>query len=60
MQNQNLDQKSFGLNVLSFFLPFIGLILYLVFKKDQPNKAAGVGKWALIGFIIGFIGAISL
>jgi len=44
MQNQDLDNNSTGLNVLSFFIPIIGLVLYLVLKKDQPIKAAGIGK----------------
>lgn len=47
---QNQDQNSTGLNVLSFLIPLIGLILYLVYQKEQPIKAAGIGKWALIGF----------
>jgi len=51
MENQNLDQNSTGLNILSFLIPLIGLIMYLVFKADQPIKAAGIGKWALYGFI---------
>ena len=47
------DIPSTGLNILSFFFPLIGLILYLVFKNDTPIKAKALGKCALIGFIIG-------
>lgn len=50
MDNQNLDQNQVGLNVVGFLIPIVGLILYLVFQKDQPIKAAGIGKWSLIGF----------
>ena len=52
---QNQDQNSTGLNVLSFLIPLIGLILYLVYQKEQPVKAAGIGKWALIGFVVDVI-----
>lgn len=54
----NQDQNSTGLNVLSFFIPIIGLVLYLTYKSDQPIKASGVGKWALIGFGIGVLGVL--
>lgn len=47
-----VDENSTGLNVLSFFFPIVGLILYIVYNEKLPTKAKGVGKWALIGFII--------
>ena len=50
-----------GLNVLSFFFPLIGFILYLVFINDRPIKAKGCGKWALISFLVNlFIVIISI
>jgi len=49
------DKPSAGLNVLSFFFPIVGLVLYLVWMKDTPVKAKGCGKWALIGFIVSFV-----
>ncbi len=52
------DEPSTGLNVLSFFFPVVGLILYLVWKDATPLKANGVGKWALIGVIVGVVGSI--
>lgn len=36
-------------NVLSFFIPIVGLILYLVYEKRFPQKDKSAGKWALIG-----------
>lgn len=48
-----VDKESAGLNLLSFFFPFIGLILNLAFHDDKPIKAAACGKWGLIGFITG-------
>lgn len=51
--NQQEDQPSMGLNVLAFLFPLIGLILYLSYKKTTPVRAKAIGKWALIGFIVG-------
>ena len=31
----------------------IGLILFLCFQKTTPVRAKAIGKWALIGFIVG-------
>ena len=57
------DVPSMGLNVLSFFFPVIGLILYCVFYNRTPKKANGVGKAALISvgiqFALGLILGIS-
>ena len=47
------DIPSTGLNVLAFFIPLAGLILYLVYHDKTPNKAKAISKWALIGFGIG-------
>ena len=59
----NVDESSVGWGVLGFFFPLIGLILFLVWKRDYPLRAHSVGKGALIGFIVGlvlFIAAIVL
>ena len=45
-----VDIPSTGLNVLSFFIPLVGLILYCVHQNKTPRKARAIGKWALIGF----------
>lgn len=50
------DEPSSGINVLSFFFPVVGLILYLVWKDATPLKAKAAGKWGLIGFIAGIVG----
>lgn len=49
------DAKSSGFNALSFFFPVIGLILYLVWKDQYPVKSKGIGKWAIIGAVTGFV-----
>ena len=33
------DTKSVGLTILSFFIPLVGLILYLVQKDEKPIQA---------------------
>lgn len=47
------DVPSPGLNILSFFFPLIGLILFIVYHGKTPMKANSIGKWALIGFLVG-------
>lgn len=52
------DAPSAGFAVLCFFLPILGLILYLVWKDEYPLKAKSCGKGALIGVIIEVVGAV--
>ena len=33
----------------------IGLILFLCFQKTTPVRAKAIGKWALIGFVVGVV-----
>lgn len=46
--NQN-DQPSAGLNILSFLIPLVGLIIYLTERDRSPRKANSAGKAALWG-----------
>ncbi len=46
------DAPSAGFAVLSFFFPVVGLILYLVWHDDYPQKARSCGKGALISVIV--------
>lgn len=43
------DEPNKGLNIISFLLPIVGAILYLVYHEKEPKKAAALGKWALYG-----------
>ena len=47
-----------GWSLLSFFIPIVGLILYLVWKETSPSKAKAVGYGALIGFVISLCGGL--
>ena len=47
------DAPNAGFAVLGFFIPLVGLILYLLFSNNgQPLKAKSAGKGALIGVIV--------
>jgi flagellar FliL protein len=45
------DAPSKGFAVLSFFLPLVGFILWLVWNNSSPKKAKSCGIGALIGII---------
>ena len=56
VQNANVpDAPSTGFAILGFFIPIVGLILYLVNKDTAPLKAKSAGKGALIGFIVNIV-----
>ncbi len=46
------DKYSIGLNILSFFIPIVGLILCFVLKRKTPVRASGCGVWAFLGFVV--------
>tara|TARA_B110000285_G_scaffold124494_1_gene140529 strand:- start:48 stop:488 length:441 start_codon:yes stop_codon:yes gene_type:complete len=43
------DVPSSGLNIISFLIPLVGLIIYLTEKDKAPKKANAAGKAALWG-----------
>ncbi|MBO5982826.1 MAG: hypothetical protein J6Q06_03035, partial [Clostridia bacterium] len=42
-----------------FFTPIIGLILWLVWRVDKPERAKGVGIGTLISLIIGVVAVVA-
>lgn len=54
------DHSSFGFAVLGFFIPIVGLILFLIYEEKKPKRAKSAGKGALIGFITEIVLAIIL
>lgn len=54
------DQSSFGFAVLGFFIPIVGLILFLIYEGKKPKRAKSAGKGALIGFITKIVLSIIL
>lgn len=55
MQPTAQDNGSFGWAVLGFFLPIVGLILYLVWKTEKPLSARRAGMGALVSVIVGVV-----
>ena len=49
--NESEDSSSFGFAILGFFIPIVGLILFLIYEGKKPKRAKSAGKGALIGFI---------
>lgn len=45
------NKPSFGFAVLGFFIPLVGLILFLIYEGKKPQRAKSAGKGALIGFL---------
>lgn len=54
LQNKK-DKYSIGFNILAFFVPIVGLILFLIWKDETPKKAKGIGISALVGYILSII-----
>ncbi len=52
MPNQIANNGNIGWGILGFFIPLIGLILYLVWKDTRPKDSSYAGKGALISVII--------
>lgn len=49
------DAPSGVFAVVSFFLPIVGIILYIIWHKDYPLKAKSCLKGTVIGLIISFV-----
>jgi hypothetical protein len=50
--NKPQDKPSAVCDVLAFFFPLIGLILYLVWFNSYPVRAKEIGMWALAGEVV--------
>ena len=46
------DAPSTSYALLGFFIPIVGLILYLMNKETYPLRAKSAGKGAAIGFFV--------
>lgn len=54
------DAKSFWWALLCFMFPIVGLILFIVWRKEQPLRASSCGKGALISVIIDVVLSVIL
>lgn len=53
--HEQSDTGSFGWAVLGFFIPLVGLILWMIWKNDRPGDAGMAGKGALVSVIINVV-----
>lgn len=49
------DTGSIAWGILGFFIPFVGIILYFVWRKSSPKNAKKAGLGALVNIIFNFI-----
>lgn len=49
------EGSKIGYGMLGFFIPVVGLILYILWKKEKPSTARAAGKGALVSFVLGII-----
>lgn len=57
-QNVETEEKEgskFGWGVLGFFIPIVGLVLFLTWKKDRPKSSKAAGLGALISVILNLV-----
>lgn len=48
------DEPSTGRNVLAFFIPIVGWIMYFAKRDETPVMAKEILKWSWIGFAVNF------
>ena len=54
------DDGSIGWGILGFFIPIVGVILFIIWLHDKPKSGKSAGIGALIGIIMRIIMAIIL
>ncbi|EFK57882.1 hypothetical protein ACR78F_08700 [Sphingobacterium spiritivorum] len=52
---QNQEDLSTGLKVLSFCIPLFGAIYYFIKKDEAPVQAKSACKFAIYGVVVGII-----
>lgn len=55
---ENPNESTTAYTILGFFLPLIGLILFLLWQNEYPRRAKAAGKGALISVILTVVVAI--
>ena len=50
-QSLHDDSSNIGFAILGFFLPIVGLVIFLIYESNRPKRAKSVMKGVLIGFI---------
>ena len=49
------DKGGLGWAILGFIFPFIGLIMFLIWRKTRPNRAKSAGMGALVSVCINLV-----
>ncbi len=49
------DKGSIGWAILGFFVPLVGIILFIAWHKSKPNSARNAGAGALVSIIVNFV-----
>lgn len=57
-QKEDPSESTVGYAILGFFVPIIGLILFLLWNDEYPRRAKSAGKGALISVIVSVITSI--
>lgn len=55
---ENVQQGSNWWSVLGFFIPLLGLILFLIWKTTNPKSAKAAGIGALVSVILNILGFV--
>ena len=59
-EKANLEEKNTVLNIISFLLPIVVLILYVIYLDSHPTRAKSIGIYALMGILTPIIIIISM
>lgn len=60
IKQNSADSGSFGWAVLGFLIPLVGLVLFLVWRRDRPLSANSSGIGALVSVISNVVFWISI
>lgn len=52
IQQRPLEEGSYWWGLLGFFIPLVGLVLFLVWRTTFPKSSRGAGIGALVSVII--------
>ena len=55
---ENIDKGGCLWSIIGILFPYVGVVLYFLFRRSKPNTAEAVGKGTLISVL--FVGIIVL
>ncbi len=62
VSNTSVDNEglSWGMKILSFIIPIVGVVYYFVKKSESPKKAKDALMFGLAGFVLNIIWMLGL